>query len=230
MLQKDKITTIFFDLDHTIWDFEKNSEMTFLKIFKEEGIDISLKDFIVTYNPINHECWRLYRNNLITHEQLRVRRLKQTFTQIGYPYSKTLLDSVNEKYIAYLSTFTHLFNGAIPLLDYLKMRYELHIITNGFDAVQYVKIEKSGLAPYFKKIITAEKAGHKKPSPGIFNYALSQTGRQAAESLMIGDSLEADVQGALAIGMQAVHFNSHGESLHQECPIVDSMAALQQLL
>ena len=230
MLEQSRITTIFFDLDHTIWDFEKNSEMTFAQIFDEENISLRLTDFISAYNPINHDCWRLYRNNQITHDELRDLRLVRTFEELDYDYSPKLLAVVNKKYIDYLSQFTHLFKDTFSLLDYLAGRYELHIITNGFDAVQRLKIERSKLSRYFHHIITAEKAGHKKPSPHIFKYALEVASKTATESLMVGDSLEADIQGALAVGMQAIHFNSHDEALHDECPIVDSLQALQQLL
>ena len=230
MLELCRITTIFFDLDHTLWDFEKNSEMTFAQIFDEENISLRLTDFISAYNPINHDCWRLYRNNQITHDELRDLRLVRTFEELDYDYSPKLLAAVNKKYIDYLSQFTHLFKDTFSLLDYLAGRYELHIITNGFDAVQRLKIERSKLSRYFHHIITAEKAGHKKPSPHIFKYALEVASKTATESLMVGDSLEADIQGALAVGMKAIHFNSHDEALHDECPIVDSLQALQQLL
>ena len=230
MLELCRITTIFFDLDHTLWDFEKNSELTFAQIFDEENISLRLTDFISAYNPINHDCWRLYRNNQITHDELRDLRLVRTFEELDYDYSPKLLAAVNKKYIDYLSQFTHLFKDTFSLLDYLAGRYELHIITNGFDAVQRLKIERSKLSLYFHHIITAEKAGHKKPSPHIFKYALDVASKTASESLMVGDSLEADIQGALAVGMQAIHFNSHDEALHDECPIVDSLQALQQLL
>lgn len=230
MLEQSRITTIFFDLDHTLWDFEKNSEMTFAQIFDEENISLRLTDFISAYNPINHDCWRLYRNNQITHDELRDLRLVRTFEELDYDYSPKLLAAVNKKYIDYLSHFTHLFKDTFSLLDYLAGRYELHIITNGFDTVQRLKIERSKLSRYFCHIVTAEKAGHKKPSPHIFKYALDVASKTASESLMVGDSLEADIQGALAVGMQAVHFNSHGEALHNKCPIVDSLQALQQLL
>lgn len=230
MQQENSITTIFFDLDHTLWDFEKNSEQTFDKIFKEERLPLVLEEFIPVYSPINHECWRLYRNNSIGHEELRNLRLVRTFEALNFDYSQAQLDAVNEKYITYLSTFTELFEGTFSLLDALSRRYELHIITNGFESVQHHKIKNSGLAPYFKEVITAERAGYKKPSPHIFNYALAQTGKKPKECLMIGDSLEADVQGALAVGMQAIHFNSHHEPPHDQCPIVNSLAELESLM
>lgn len=230
MLEPRKITTIFFDLDHTLWDFEKNSALTFDKIFQEENLPLAVSDFIQVYNPINHDCWRLYRNNQITHDQLRTLRLERTFKKLQYAYTRELLSVVNEKYIHYLGSFTHVFEGTFSLLEALSGHFEMHIITNGFDSVQHHKMKNSGLRPYFKGMVTAQQAGHKKPSPKIFEFALRQAQKKASESLMIGDSLEADVQGALAVGMQAIHFNSHGEPQHHKSTIVNSLDELKSIL
>lgn len=230
MLDLSSVTTLFFDLDHTLWDFETNSTLTFQKIFEEENIPIPLQAFIEVYSPINHACWKLYRENKITHIELRNLRLEKTFEALHFDYSERLLSIVNERYIDYLSDFTHLFDGTIELLQKLQKRYEMHIITNGFDSVQYHKMKNSGLQPFFGKVFTAEQVGYKKPSPEIFEYALAQSGKTAAESIMIGDSLEADIQGALNLSMQAIHFNSHGEENHNACPIVHSLKEIEALL
>jgi len=230
MLDLSSVTTLFFDLDHTLWDFETNSKLTFQKIFEEENIPIPLQAFIEVYSPINHACWKLYRENKITHIELRNFRLEKTFKALHFDYSERLLSIVNELYIVYLSDFTHLFEGTIELLQKLQKQYEMHIITNGFDRVQYHKMRNSGLQPFFGKVFTAEQVGYKKPSPEIFQYALAQSGKTAAESIMIGDSLEADIQGALNLSMQAIHFNSHGEESHNTCPIVHSLQEIEELL
>lgn len=230
MLAINSLTTLFFDLDHTLWDFETNSAMTFQKIFNEEKINFSLERFIEIYSPINHDCWKRYRNNKITHQELRVQRLERTFQALEYSCSPELLDRINQRYVDYLSDFTKLFEGTQQLLFKLGVRYEMHIITNGFDTVQYHKMKNSGLQPFFGKVFTAEGVGFKKPSPQIFEFALNDTRKKASESLMIGDSLEADVEGALNVSMQAIHFNSHGEPVHNLCPIVYSMKELERLL
>ena len=156
--------------------------------------------------------------------------MEKTFKALHFDYSERLLSIVNERYIDYLSDFTHLFDGTIELLQKLQKRYEMHIITNGFDSVQYHKMRNSGLQPFFGKVFTAEQVGYKKPSPEIFEYALAQLGKTAAESIMIGDSLEADIQGALNLSMQAIHFNSHGEESHNDCPMVHSLQEIEALL
>tara|TARA_A200000113_G_C8856697_1_gene352038 strand:+ start:855 stop:1547 length:693 start_codon:yes stop_codon:yes gene_type:complete len=230
MLDKEKPSDLFFDLDHTLWDFEKNSSMTFERVFQEMRIQLALENFLLAYEEINHRFWMLYRENKITQLELRHQRLIHTFQTIDYDYDPNKINQISDLYIRYLSTFTHLFEGTIPLLEELKQKYQIHIITNGFEGVQQRKIENSGLSPFVDKIITAEKVGYKKPNPIIFEYALEQTATDASKSIMIGDSLEADILGALAVGMGAIHFNSHNEPQHDYCPVVNSLRDIQNLL
>ena len=230
MLDKKQITDIFFDLDHTLWDFEKNSALTFEKIFDELNIDLSLNDFLEAYHGINHYYWKLYRENKISQEELRTTRLIKTFQSIGYDFDPTNITMISDLYILQLSTFSNLFEGAISLLKGLRKKYQLHVITNGFEAVQQHKIKNSGLHFYFENIFTAEKVGYKKPNPIIFEYALDQTNTLAKNSLMIGDSLEADILGAINCGMKAIHFNSHNEPLHNHCKVVYHLNDIKGLL
>lgn len=226
---KEVLTDIFFDLDHTLWDFEKNSMLTFDKIFNEQILSIDLEQFIFYYNPINHDYWKKYRENKISQDELRYNRLADTFEQMKFKTTNSQIDQISEAYITYLSSFSHLFEGAIPLLEKLKSNYNLHIITNGFEQVQNLKIKNSGLKTFFDFIFTAEKVGFKKPHPQIFIEALNQTKADPKKSLMIGDSLEADILGALTQGMHAIHFNSHQEELHDKCLIVNSLNELNTL-
>lgn len=220
------LTDIFFDLDHTLWDFEKNSLFTFEKVFSEMKLDVELNKFISHYNPINHAYWKEYRENRINQQELRYNRLADTFIQINQKFSKAQIKEISEAYTTYLSSFTYLFDGAITLLEKLKSKYKLHIITNGFEHVQNLKIKNSGLHPYFDFIFTAEQVGFKKPHPQIFLEALNQTKADPKKSLMVGDSLEADILGAFAQGMHVIHFNSHQEERHEFCLIVDSLHEL----
>ena len=230
MINTHSVTDIFFDLDHTLWDFEKNSGLAFNEIFIELNFPFSLDVFLKLYNPINHAQWKLYRENKITQEDLRFNRLNMTFEKLNYSASIGLIDKISEQYITYLSTFPHLFEGAIELLEALKSRFRLHIITNGFDKVQQFKIENSGIKSFFEFVFTAEKVGFKKPHPEIFIQSLKTVNTTAEASIMIGDSFEADILGALNQGMQAIHFNSHNEEVHAKCPIVYSLAELKALL
>jgi putative hydrolase of the HAD superfamily len=229
MINTHTVTDIFFDLDHTLWDFEKNSRLAFNKIFIELNFPFSLDVFLKLYNPINHAQWKLYRENKITQEDLCFNRLNKTFEKLNYFASIGLIDNISEKYITYLSTFPHLFEGTIELLEALKNRFRLHIITNGFDKVQQFKIENSGIESFFEFVFTAEKVGFKKPHPEIFIQSLKTVNTTAEASIMIGDSFEADILGALNQGMQAIHFNSHNEEVHEKCPIVYSLAELKAL-
>jgi putative hydrolase of the HAD superfamily len=229
MINTHSVTDIFFDLDHTLWDFEKNSGLAFNEIFIELNFPFSLDVFLKFYNPINHAQWKLYRENKITQEDLRFNRLNMTFEKLNYSASIGLIDKISEQYITYLSTFPHLFEGAIELLEVLKNRFRLHIITNGFDKVQQFKIENSGIESFFEFVFTAEKVGFKKPHPEIFIESLKTVNTTAEASIMIGDSFEADILGALNQGMQAIHFNSHNEEVHTKCPIVYSLAELKAL-
>ena len=229
MINTHSVTDIFFDLDHTLWDFEKNSGLAFNEIFIELNFPFSLDVFLKLYNPINHAQWKLYRENKITQEDLRFNRLNMTFEKLNYSASIGLIDKISEQYITYLSTFPHLFEGAIELLEVLKNRFRLHIITNGFDKVQQFKIENSGIESFFEFVFTAEKVGFKKPHPEIFIESLKTVNTTAEASIMIGDSFEADILGALNQGMQAIHFNSHNEEIHDKCPIVYSLAELKAL-
>jgi putative hydrolase of the HAD superfamily len=223
------IKDIFFDLDHTLWDFEKNSALTFKFIFNQFNFSLDIENFLIHYTPINHACWKLYRENKISHKELRIQRLVQTFKKIKFDISLKQIEEISELYITHLSSFTYLFDGTLDFINGLKNKYKLHIITNGFEEVQNFKVVNSGLKTYFQNIFTAEKIGFKKPHPRIFLTAIESVNTSAYNSIMIGDSLEADIQGALDVGMQAIHFNTHNELEHNQCPIVYSMDELNQI-
>jgi len=206
-MKNNRIQHIFFDLDHTLWDFDKNSEMAFDTIFKQHYPGIATSHFIEKYAPINQACWKLYQYDKITHEELRYKRLKDSFDALGYVISDVAIHQMADDYIAFLPDNNHLFDGAIEILEYLKTKYQLHIITNGFANVQYKKIANSKIDTYFKTITNSEMAGVKKPNPIIFQHALDLAQAKKEHSIMIGDCLEADVQGALDFGIDAIFFN-----------------------
>ncbi|RNC83495.1 MAG: noncanonical pyrimidine nucleotidase, YjjG family [Winogradskyella sp.] len=201
------IKHIFFDLDHTLWDFDKNSGFTFEKIFQINGLDIDLKAFLSVYEPINFQYWKLYREERVTKAKLRYGRLKDAFDAIDVSVSDAIIDKLSEDYITYLTTFNHVFEGTFEILDYLKDKYQLHIITNGFKEAQEKKLEVSGLKDYFITVTNSEMVGVKKPNPKIFNYSLNAADAFPKESLMIGDNLEADIEGAVNVGMEAIFFD-----------------------
>ncbi len=203
------ITTVFFDLDHTLWDFEKNSEKAFDTIFRLKHQNINTSAFIEKYIPINQACWKLYQNDKITHEELRYNRLKHSFDALNYAISDLEINQMADDYIHFLPENNYLFDGAIEILDYLSSKYQLHIITNGFAEVQYKKIKNSKIDGYFQSITNSEMAGAKKPNPIIFEHALSKANAKKENTIMIGDCLDADVGGALNFGIDAIFFNPY---------------------
>jgi len=205
------IDHIFFDLDHTLWDFDLNSKLAYGQIFRERNLSLNLDHFIGIYEPLNLEFWRRFRESEITKEQLRYQRLKAAFDACNYAVDDVEINHIADLYMSYLPNNNHLFAGCKELLDALKAKYRLHLITNGFEEVQHLKVKQAGLDGYFDLILTGEAAGVKKPDSGIFYQALEKTGATIANSVMIGDSLEADVRGAQNIGMPAIWFYRTGE-------------------
>jgi len=221
------IKHIFFDLDHTLWDFEANSAKAFDYIFSNNNIEVDLNKFLEIYKPINFGYWKLYREEKVSKSVLRYKRLKESFDSLEYQISDHLINHLSKAYIDNLSNYNQLFDGTITILDYLQTKYQMHIITNGFDEIQSIKLEKSGIKKYFHNIITSESVGVKKPNPKIFDFALQSANTSPENSIMIGDSLEADIQGALNMNMKAIHCNF--ENIHINNNDITSITHLLEL-
>ena len=160
-----EIEHIFFDLDHTLWDFVSNSAKAFDFIFNENNIEIDLNEFLKYYTPINLKYWKLYREEKVSKPVLRYKRLKETFDSLRYKISDDQIDHLAKIYIDNLPNYNNLFEGTIEVLNYLITKYQLHIITNGFEEVQLLKLEKSEILHFFDKVITSESVGVKKTKP-----------------------------------------------------------------
>ncbi|PQJ79217.1 YjjG family noncanonical pyrimidine nucleotidase [Polaribacter porphyrae] len=226
-----KIEHIFFDLDHTLWDFEKNSDLTFQKIFLNNNIEIKIEGFLEVYKPINRKYWKLYREEKVTKKELRYQRLKKAFDAINYTISDDLIDKLAIEYIDCLPHFKNLFDGTFEILEYLKEKYKLHIITNGFEEIQTIKMKSSNILHYFDEIITSESVGVKKPNPKVFNYALQSANATPQNSIMIGDSIEADIEGALNVGLTAIHCNFENEDIKRnDFTSITSLKEIKQYL
>lgn len=221
---------IFFDLDHTLWDFEKNSNKTFSFIFEKNDLGVNFDDFIEVYKPINHRYWKLFREDKVTKADLRYSRLREAFNAIDFQLNDEMIHLLSEEYILYLADHNALFENAIPVLEYLDRRYEMHIITNGFEEVQHRKLKNSNLLPFFDQVITSEKVGVKKPNPLIFRHAMDIAGAGAHESVMIGDNFEADILGAMNVGMQAIFCKFNGEIATEEVLAIDNLSELKMYL
>lgn len=221
---------LFFDLDHTLWDFDKNSALTFKKIFELHNIEVKLEQFLDVYVPINLRYWKLYREEKIDKASLRFARLNDTFETLSYKVSRDLIDQLSDDYISYLSTFNHLFDGTLEILDYLNSKYSLHIITNGFKEVQHGKLKASGISNFFETVTNSEMVGVKKPNPIIFNHALKISKASVENSLMIGDNLEADILGAKNIGMDAICYNYHNDEIPDDILEIKHLSELKRYL
>jgi putative hydrolase of the HAD superfamily len=214
---------IFIDLDKTIWDFESNSRVTFREIFEKHQLrshGIShLHKFTEVYTQINDLLWGLYRENKIKKEVLSIRRFELTLQEFGID-NLILATHIADDYVNLSPLKTILFPDSREALTYLKEKYHLHIITNGFEEVQQKKLDSCDLRKYFTTITTSEEAGVKKPETGIFELALEKAGAKAQESLMIGDDLQVDMAGARLIGMDTLFFNPqrhvHNDDLDHE--------------
>ncbi len=225
---------IFFDLDHTIWDFDKNAEETLYELYdiyklNEIGLP-SAAIFIETYTRNNHQLWAEYHTGKITKTELRETRFRRTFLEFGV-HPDVLPIAFEDDYVKLCPTKTNLFPHAHQTLQYLQGKYKLHLISNGFKEASELKIGNTNLGPYFENVIISEIVGINKPDPAIFQHALDLAGAQKHESLMIGDSLEADVYGALNFGMDAIYFNPFNASKPDDVPVqVNSLRELIGLL
>lgn len=227
---KTIITDVFFDLDHTLWDFEKNSALAFETIFKNYQIEIDLDKFLKHYIPINLKYWEMYRTEQITQIQLRYGRLKDTFDLITYEIEDEKINLLSDKYIHYLPKYNHLFEGTIEILEYLKPKYNLHIITNGFAEIQNNKLNNANISHYFQTITNSEMAGVKKPNPIIFQHALDKAQAKKESSIMIGDCLEADIYGAIHSGFEAILFNEDKKTIPENIKQIHHLLQLKKYL
>lgn len=203
---------IFFDLDHTLWDFDKNAEETLSELFalyQFQQLGFSSADiFIETYTRNNHQLWSQYHLGKIDKDYLRKARFDNTFIELGVE-PELFPASFEEDYIQLCPLKTHLFPYAIETLEYLQDKYTLHLISNGFKEATKAKISdsKTNIQKYFSHIVISENVGVHKPHPDIFQYALEGAHARKENSIMIGDSIEADIRGAQNFGMDAIFFN-----------------------
>ena len=229
-MKLSNIEHIFFDLDHTLWDFDKNSGLAFNSIFQKNKIEVEIDRFMEVYSPINENYWKLYRQNRVSQQDLRYGRLRESFDSLEIDLTKEQIDLLAIDYIDYLPQNNILLEGAVELLEYLAPKYRLHIITNGFREVQYKKLENSQIMPFFDTITTSEDAGVKKPHRLIFEKALESAGATVKTRLMIGDNFEADVVGAQKVGMRAILYNYYKREFSPECLQVLKMKEIAAFL
>ena len=211
-----KYKHIFFDLDRTLWDFDAAAEVAFERIYEQYNLNSlgipSAHEFHEVYHPLNEQLWELYREDKITKADLNRTRFLKPLEHYGI-HDVELADHLSEDYVYWSPRIVRLVPGTMELLEYLKPKYHLHLITNGFEEVQDTKLTLSGMKPYFETLTVSEEIGVKKPNPEIFQYALRKAHATAEESLMIGDEMAVDIDGARAAGIDTVLFNPRGEKI-----------------
>lgn len=225
---------IFFDLDHTLWDFNRSSREALSEIFEHFELNklnesLNLERFISNYYEINAELWDKYNKDAIDQKELRYTR----FVQLMGRFDVSVDQFPHEEIVAFYAHTTprkpHLIPHAREVLDYLNDKYQLHIITNGFSDVQDVKLKSSHILDYFEIIVTSNDTGYKKPHPEIFDFALRKSQASLDESIMIGDNLETDIKGAQAVNMDHIYFNPEGATSPK--PLVQrEINSLEELL
>lgn len=227
-------THIFIDLDRTLYDFDKSTRITFLELYEKFNLQkngvYDFDEFFELYKKNNVALWGQYRDGKIKKRFLNVERFHVTLLHFGVN-DRAFAGRFASEYLQKSPLNKALFPGAIEALDYLFNKYTLHVITNGFDEVQRVKMKANDLDKYFKTITTSEEAGAKKPSEKIFYFALSKAGAKLNESLMIGDDYDVDVLGAKNVGMDQVLFAPAGLPNSVDCTfVVNELSALKTLL
>jgi putative hydrolase of the HAD superfamily len=202
---------LFFDLDHTLWDFESNSRQTLEELFhslrlEDRGVT-NFDEFHRQYLVHNDKLWERYRNGYIKVDELRWKRMWLTLLDFKIP-DEPLARTMDVRFLDALPTRKTLFPYTLEILQYLtKKGYHLHLITNGFEKTQHSKLQYAGISGYFGEVVTSEGSNSLKPHKEIFDYALRITGAEAAESIMLGDSIEVDIQGAMNAGIDQVYIN-----------------------
>jgi putative hydrolase of the HAD superfamily len=226
-----KYQYLFFDLDRTLWDFDANSRETLSELYVKYKLSDyyeSFDQFYNFYHKNNDHLWDQYRNGLLKKEVLRSLRFFNTLEEVGIKNQK-LAYHIGNDYVDISPTKKNVFPFTYEALDYLKANnYNLYIITNGFNEVQFIKMQNCNLLQYFKRTITAENAGSHKPNPEIFHYALSSVHAVKEKSIMVGDDLEVDIIGAKKSGIDQVYFNSE-KLVHTE-QVTFEIESLKELM
>lgn len=223
-------TAVLFDLDHTLWDYETNSRETIGEIFADyklnQRLGASFDDFHDTFQEINIGLWTQYDKGLIAREVIRKDRFATILAHFGTT-DQRLSEELSDAYVERSPKKGNLIKDASMILDYLKPKYPLFVVTNGFEEVQFTKVKSAGIEHYFKEIVISDRVGHKKPSREIFDYVSGKHGIPHRSLLMIGDNLLTDIAGARNAGIDSVFFNPYGNA-HQD-EVTYEIRELQQL-
>lgn len=229
-----KYCTVFFDLDHTLWDYETNSCATLTELHERHGLGSKgipeVQPFLDQFRTVNNELWDRFDSGRITSDVIRKERFQRILAHFGV-HDEKLERDLSTDYLDQCPRKGQLMPYATEVLDYLSGRYRLTVITNGFDEIQHLKLTAGNLHGYFDHIVTSQKAGHRKPAREIFEYALHHNGTACHEAIMIGDNLITDIGGARRANIDAVFFNAD-QRRHNEAPDfeINSLLELKDIL
>jgi YjjG family noncanonical pyrimidine nucleotidase len=230
-----KYSCIFFDLDHTLWDYETNSRETLVELYHDydlmaKGVP-SCDDFTSQFTIVNTKLWDLYDRGLAGSEVIRKERFRQILNAFHIQEDK-LCGDLSYHYLDQCPRKGHLMPHALEVLDYLSLHYKLSVITNGFDEIQNMKMQSTNLLPYFDHIITSQRAGSRKPSCEIFNFALTCNGIKHHQAIMVGDNLITDIGGACNAYIDAVFYNPEKNVAdgHYYAHEIHSLVELREIL
>lgn len=225
---------LFFDLDHTLWDYDRNVQESLSEIHHLYQLEnIGIKDasaFITSFYNVNFKLWALYDVGKIDKDSLREKRFKLVFENAGADMN-AVPKAMEEDFMHRTSSKPHVLPYTFEILDYLKPKYRLHIISNGFNESQAKKMDASGLTPYFDLVVTSETTGHKKPDPRIFQFAMDKLGTKSSETMMIGDNPNSDILGAIRANIDNVYFDPHEKGIeHQPTYTIKHLKELEKFL
>lgn len=225
---------LFIDLDDTIYDFSAASRESFMETYDllhyERYFD-SFEHYMKIYEPYNLELWRIYGEGKITKEELNRRRYSHPLETVGIK-NQQLANEFCREALSRIPTKNKVIDGAIELLEYLKPKYRLHILSNGFKELQSHKMRTAGIGHYFDTLILSEDIGVNKPGKRLFEHALKKAGAELQSSIMIGDMFDADIAGAAGIGMEQIYFNPKKKKGHAFVPTyeVNHLLEIKEIL
>lgn len=230
---KSSYKILFFDLDHTLWDYDTNSREALEELFNMHvapRYEARLNKFLRTFHTVNSSLWDRYNKGEVDREEIRNSRFRDILGHLEID-DQALSTTLSQEYITLCPTKPNVFPYTHEVLNHLKQHYQLAILTNGFKDVQEIKLEKSGLNSYFNWLITSDCSGYRKPASGIFTYALGQVDATADECLMIGDNLRADIDGATEAKMDSIYFNPKKVNHNRKIPFeINCLSELLNLL
>jgi 2-haloacid dehalogenase len=221
---------LFFDVDNTILDFTKTEQEALPLLFQQHGLPID-EEAMGAYRTINKRLWRSFEKGEIDRDTVVQSRFREFSARYGRETNGAELDAA---YRELLGQGTHMIDGAAEVLDALSKHYSLYIVTNGVSETQYRRLKATALLPYFQAVFVSEDTGFQKPMAEFFDYVFEHVPNVSpTRSLIIGDSLAADIQGGHQAGMDTCWFNPG--KLPKQLPItpdyeINALEELRRLL